>query len=140
MNFLEIIVFTIVFIIVLFYFGIQFYNTSKINNYIVISEVEDSLDYIKEIDRLCKVNILSCGLTYMILSIIYFYLTKHIAIFIGVVYFTVLFILCFIYYYAISIKVLKHKIRVYKAYNIINFIFNLVIILVSNVLLLLVLL
>lgn len=138
MNFLEMIIFTIVFMTVLFYFGIHFYNTSKINSYIAVSEIEDSLDYTKEIDKLCKVNILSYCLAYIILSVIYFSLTKQTGIFISMAAFVVFFILYSIYSDAVSAKAFKHKIRVYKAYNIVNFIFNLGVILASNISLVLV--
>ena len=133
MNFLEILIFIAVFTIVLFYFGIQFYNVSKINDYIAISRIKKDLNIIDKIQRLFRLNMVSYCAAYIILSVIYFLLTKKAGLFISIIAFLILFAKYAIYHKAQSSKIYDYKIKLYKTYSFINFIFNLAIIFAINI-------
>lgn len=144
MTFIEIMIFTIVFMTVLFYLGTQFLNTFKINTYILMIkedfDIDKSDEYIENIDKLIKNNIVTYVITYIIISLIYFLLTKHNGLLISIFAFGIFFLMYFMYLKSLQGISIELKVKSYKFYNYVNFMLNLGIVLFLNVSYLLVLL
>ena len=124
MNFGDIIIFLIVFVTILSYFGVQFINTSKIKSCIKDIEDEESFDKIQSnidnANKLIKNNILIYIIAYLILSALYFFITYNNGLVISLYTFITLLILYWLYFKVSSDITNDLKLRLYKIYNRIN--------------------
>lgn len=129
MDFLESLIFILVFAIVSIYFWVQFANSIKINQSLLKGN-EFGSDVFKKIDGLCKINIISYCVACTLLTGIYFLITKTSVLSVSIISSIPLLIMCL--FYIIGVKTIenKNKIKMYKIYNYVNFTINIIILFV----------
>lgn len=127
MDFLESLIFILVFAIVSIYFWVQFANSIKINQSLLKGNEFDS-DVFKKVDRLYKINIISYCVACILLESIYFLVTKDLDLNIIIMAF-IPFLIMFLVY-LIGVRIIKNKIKMYKMYNYANFTINIIILFV----------
>ena len=133
MDFLEKIIFMSVFLIVLIYFGIQFINSIKIHD--CIKSEDDNLDIFNKINKLCQMNIVSYCVAYVLLTVIYFLITRASGLGISIVGFSIFIIMYSLYSMANSNTDDMSKVKIYKLYNGVNFLLHVMMSVVPIVLL-----
>ena len=126
MDFISILIFLVVFVIVFNHFGIQFINYFKIND--LLLESEDSLNTEKQkgVKKLCLINIVLYCVTCFLLSTIYYLLTKKIELFVGGVSVLALFLMYLIYLKAGRSSGVR-QINTYAVYNKVNFVWHIIV-------------
>lgn len=122
MDFLDKIILVSVFLIVSIYFGIQFVNSIKIHD--CIKNESNNIDIFKKINKLCQINIVSYCVAYILLTAIYFLITKASGLSISIVGFSIFIIIYSLYSVAISNVDNISKIKMYKLYNSVNFLLH----------------
>ena len=126
MDFLESLIFILVFAIVSIYFWVQFANSIKINQSLLKGNEFDS-DVFKKIDGLCKINIISYCVACILLTGIYFLITKTSVLSVSIISSIPLLITCLLYSIGVKSIESKNKIKIYKIYNYVNFTINIII-------------
>lgn len=126
MDFISILIFLVVFMIVFSHFGIQFINYFKINNLLLKSTDNLNIKEQKDVERLCLINIILYCVTCFLLSVIYYLLTKKIELFVSGVFMFALFLMYLIYLQAGRSAGVR-QINTYAIYNKVNFVWHIVV-------------